>query len=539
MSNTRHSKIGSPLTQQGFCSSPEYEHGLLGNIVAMRCALLDSAEERKLLFALQYLSWQPGGLKKVASNLVREFPTGLGTESMRRFGCKPGQLYDASQVKAVRAEIPLGEERFPLRGEATSVEWACVPEGRNPLDVEEGCWRKSYPAAAFQKLCQEEAETLPGLLARLCDDPKLNLANAGPWYFPELVRTLREYMEIKASQAAAGVAETSIAKLVYDALEYCLESHEMTQVYGLARIGKTYPAKTWCAQNPGLARYVQVPPTNDDASFVRRIADAYGVSSGLSFKNTQIRERVERAAHDSGLMLVLDEAHMLLTQDYRARKRPSRITWILNEFVNYGVPVLLLTTPQFEEDKRRIKERTGWNWDQFDGRIGVPIVLPQELPQADLVAVARAHLPNGDARSIKALVGYATFSKSQLAGIEHVVKRARFEAQKAGRDNITLADIQSAIQRRMPIDSVASVAIPPGHPGRPRRSSFAVSRPVVSAPAVCGRHGPESGDASALPRQIALPQERLAPQESNRLKDGELAPVRAGEAVFDGGLTHE
>jgi len=97
-----------------------------------------------------------------------------------------------------------------------------------------------------------------------------------------------------------------------------------------------------------------------------------------------------------------------------------------------GVSVALLTTPQFEEDKARIKERTGWNWDQFDRRIGVPIHLPKELTQAELASVARVIFPEGDASAIKALVGYAFFSKSQLAGIEHIVKRARFEADRGG-----------------------------------------------------------------------------------------------------------
>jgi hypothetical protein len=44
------------------------------------------------------------------------------------------------------------------------------------------------------------------------------------------------------------------------------------------------------------------------------------------------------------------------------------------------------------------------------------------------------------------------FSKSQLAGIGHIAKRARFEAEKAGR-TVRLDDVKSAIQRRMPIDA--------------------------------------------------------------------------------------
>ena len=486
MSNTRHRKDGEPPTQRGFCSLAEYERGLLANIVALRCGLLDSPEDRDLVFALQYHSWQPGGLEKLASALLTKFPERVATASMEKFGTNPGAVYSASQVKSIRSEMPVGEDAFLLSGEISTFESFALPDmparheeilgkgmsRKQVLDVHRAASRRaaarpnSYPAQVFCKYCRDAAnEGLSDYMARLCTDGGSKFES--PWYFPTLISSLREYLAERTARQTG--AQTEIVRMIDDALDYALQSGELIPIQGVARIGKTHAVKSWCERHPGQARYVQVPPTNDDASFIRRIAEAYGVSSGLSFKNTQIRERVERTAHSTRLMLVFDEAHWLLTQDYRARKRPSRIAWIINELVNYGVPVALVSTPQFEEDKLRIKERTGWNWDQFDGRIGEPVTLPEAISKEDLASIARAHLPredferNGYEKSIEGLVGYAMFTKSQVAGIEHVVKRARFVATGHGR-KVTLDDINTAVKRRLPVD-------PEAREGKPVKTS--------------------------------------------------------------------
>src|SRR6266496_5506037 len=123
MSNTRHSKAGTPPREQGFCSSVEIDRGLLGNTVALRCSILAEAVDREFFFALQYLSWQPGGLDKVASDLIARFPDHICTPTMRKIGAKESQTYTAEQTKAVRSEIVNGDALFPLQGEVTGKLW--------------------------------------------------------------------------------------------------------------------------------------------------------------------------------------------------------------------------------------------------------------------------------------------------------------------------------------------------------------------------------------------------------------------------------
>jgi hypothetical protein len=480
MSSTRKRANGESPAQQGYSSSAQHERGLLANLVALRCDAVDSAADRELLFTLQHVSHQPGGLAKFAETLIAAYPEQIATTAMQRFGFKPGQLYRAEQVREVRAEIPGGADRYLLKGELREFDPVRIePDMMEVEDLDTGRTRlecnprvlsakaeaqkhpATYEAAEFVRICQETArEHLAARLERVCLDPAAAIESR--WYFPNLTATLRQHFQKGAEAVRARLAETAITRQVFEALDYSLAGDGITLIEGLARTGKTFAIKAWCDQRPGLARYVQVPPTNDDISFFRRIAEAFGVSSGLSMKGIQLRERVERTARAAKLTIVFDEGHYLLSQDYRCRKRPSRIAWVMNELINYGVPVAICTTPQFIADKARVQERTGWAWEQFDGRIGHLAALDQILSLDDLKAVARIHLPEASADAILGAAMYAQKSTSYVAGIEHVAKRARYCAQRAGRMKVSTEDVVEAIKARLPLDlnSRASAAKP-------------------------------------------------------------------------------
>src|SRR5215469_5351648 len=64
------------IAQETFMSSPEYvvRRGILANAVAAKAQLYRSASHRSLLFFLQGLSMQEGGLGAVAEDLFDMFP---------------------------------------------------------------------------------------------------------------------------------------------------------------------------------------------------------------------------------------------------------------------------------------------------------------------------------------------------------------------------------------------------------------------------------------------------------------------------------
>jgi hypothetical protein len=212
--------------------------------------------------------------------------------------------------------------------------------------------------------------------------------------------------------------------------------------------------------------------------FFRKIAEAIGSASALSFKGVQLRERVEIALQTSKLMLVLDEAHYLWPQNNRRESMPGRINWVMTALVNYGVPVALVTTPQFIRDQKLVERKTGWTSEQFIGRIGHYQRLPDALSEVDLRAVARRCLPEGDEAAIEVLALYAQASAKYLSAIDTAVKRARFLASKDGRTKVAFGDIKCAIQDNViPSDAALKKALQPQASAKQRM----VTCPVPSA----------------------------------------------------------
>jgi hypothetical protein len=466
MSNTRRTTDAGKFRQERFASSQEFDRGLMANLVAKRAALLDSSDERELIWFLQYLSHQPGGIKKFAVDLLVQFPERVATPSMQKLGFKPGRIYSTDEVKTVREEVSGGQ--YPLKGESDY--------GRDPFemlvfneDYYERCkhdeakarlYSAEYPASDFTNLCQQAAAgKLEKYLSELCVAPAMPVADGSPWYFPNLFSTLRQ-VQAEWNIEKKPLAVTTIGHLVCDALEYAREEKILVLIDGLARTGKTFSARAWCDQNPGFARYVQVPSTNDDFSFFRAIAMSLGVSVNLKSKAQELRSRIEDTLQCGHLMLVLDEAHYLWPQSNYRDTTPGRVNWLMTALVNHGVPVGLVTTPQFFRSQKQIEAKTCWTSEQFTGRIGYYEKLPDILTEKDFEAVAKALIPSGDARSIEALVLYANISAKNLAAIKAVIDRASFVARKQGRDSVALGDIQRAIKGSViPSDTAFSAAM--------------------------------------------------------------------------------
>jgi AAA domain len=393
MSNTRRAVDGAPLSQEKYCSSTRHERGLTANLVAMRCHVLDDPEDRELVWFLQRLSHDIG-LQKVADELTRRFPERIGAPVSR----------------------PQGKQL------------------RQHLEAEKD---ESDP--------QKAITALPEWIVAICLNPDYALSDCQPWFFPSLVKSLRDYMTIWIAERQKGGVVTEVGRRLSDTLDMSLRFGCLTMCEGRPRTGKSFAAKQWCDAHPGLARLVQVPSSNDDISFFRAIADGIGCSSALSLKGVQLRERVEDALQKSKLALILDESHYLWPQNDR-RKLPVRINWLMTALVNKRVPVGLVTTPQFSKDQSIIEKMTGWTSEQFIGRIAHYEPLPDTLSDSELKQIAEHLLPEGDERSIRALVECAKASHKYLSAIESTVLRARFLAGKEGREECLFRDVCSAVR---------------------------------------------------------------------------------------------
>ena len=195
-------------------------------------------------------------------------------------------------------------------------------------------------------------------------------------------------------------------------------------------------------------------------SFFRAIAKTLGVSINLNSKAQELRQRIEETLQGGDLVFVIDEAHYLWPNMIDARTLPARINWILTALVNKGVPVALVTTPQFLRNQKEFETRTRWTSEQLTGRIGHYEPLPTALTPADLHKVAVALLPDASEQAIEALAVYAQASAKYLAGIRHAVDRAGFIARKDGREKIQFADVKRALKEAViPSDTAFANAV--------------------------------------------------------------------------------
>jgi DNA transposition AAA+ family ATPase len=493
MSGTRHAEPGSDFRPERYASSPNLERGFNAVLVKLRCETLSNEKDIELAWFLQYLSTLPGGMTKVAQDILDASGERLGTPEMHQIGIEPKGIYNANHVQAVRHHFSIfSHNEFLLRNEKklelsifidsdlsdspgdgfaqiTAEIRKKNSERERKRATESNSYPTSYPVAKFLDVCRDIFfDEVPNRLTKFCLDPgfsieQLNIIDSSyqkRTVFRDLHGALIEYMERWERNRLANIVVTAVGKKVLDALDYAEAEKSLVLVEGPYGTGKTFITKAWCEARPGKRRYIQAPSSNDNLDFFRTVAEPIGVSHALSLKAQQMRARINGVLQAGHLTVVIDEAHYLFPQASARVAMPGKINWILTALTNYEVPVALVATPQFTAAQATVEKNTHWASGQFIGRISRYVKLPDSLDETDLAAIARFHLPNGDAKSIEALVVYAQASKKRIRGIEHGIKAARHVARSAGREQITLDDIKRAMRESvMPSDTALDQAL--------------------------------------------------------------------------------
>jgi hypothetical protein len=490
MSTTRHAAEGSPLRQERFASSPQLHRGLMANLVAKRCAILEKPGSRELIWEIQHRSHQPGGAKQLASDIIAGYPESVGNWVMHKPGLSPDKPLPLATVKDIWPSEPAESARAR----------SSLGIGHGRIESEWGRHPFRFTLPAFQELCLGTAELhLDQDIQRLCLDPELDIdedpAISDPWYFDDLVKCLRGHFASRTSILRKSTVVTSIGRKVEELLHYAMEARCLTLAEGEPRTGKTFAARRWCEQHPGRARFVEVPPGNDDFGFYRALSRGLGVSINLNSKANELRDRVEEVLLSGDILLCLDEAHRAWPQTNLHRGWPARINWIM-AMANQGVPIAMIATNQFLKAQRIIEDKTGWNGSQLTGRIGLYDRLPDRLSDSDLLKVASALLPEADETCMKHLVTYARVSSRYLAAVEYVSKRARYLAGQDSRSQVTTEDIRAAMA-----DGVI-----------PSDRAFCAAMQAASGPNRRGRLRPIADLSPVVGDDLAAPPRGLRPE---------------------------
>ena len=437
MSNTRHqSPEERQFRQDAFASSPEYERGVLGNLVASRCQKLSDPEEIAMLWWLQQISWRDGGLERFAAEFFEANHASIGTRSMFQYGMKEGQIYTRAQVRKVRAEMDDREARhFPLRGEIDDDDAALDlfasddPARQIEARARAANYPTSYPATAFVEACERHLEDmrLEEILKRALVDPQSESLRKGLWNFPGLWDALCAWRQREINLIRERIVETSVTRQVYEELDFARETRSFVLIEGREGIGKSEAARAWCTQHPGQAVYVSLESGNDEVTLFRSIGRKIGTACSLGRKATEIKARIEEALQPGHLMLVIDEGHFIFPQTERAeRSAPKRIDWLRTALIDFGVPIALISTPQrFARSCERFR-KAGWNSNQIQRRVARTALLPRELTKKDMVAIAKHYFPLAPAQDALLIAGAAALTIGFLGTIANLRKRVNF-----------------------------------------------------------------------------------------------------------------
>ncbi|WP_269538103.1 ATP-binding protein [Cerasicoccus fimbriatus] len=363
------------------------------------------------------------------------------------------------------------------------------------------------------------ASHLPNVLHKLCISGRAALArrvyqsapSALDW-FPDLLNCLHDHRRHYRPSSISEIAQTSILQKVWNAMDEAQATGGLTIVHGNSRIGKTTAAKSWVNLNLDKARYLTLEAGSGDAQFYREIALALGCQIGQTTSLARTKQAIADTLRSGDVMLIIDEAHLLMGSGRKANL--ARIEWLRTALLNRDVPVVLLSTPQFNQRLNQGGAESGFNIDQFKGRLNNFVKLPESPKVEDYHAVAESLAPNATPEFKKALAAYGKISTFYFQGIRRAVGEAKRLAAKTGVQWET--KIGEAISRSMGVDNVCAQEFPEAKTKRttkkptPREQSDFKPTAKPLKPALSTREKFNDSPANFAPDRVASP--KLDPQ---------------------------
>jgi len=489
---TRHRPEGSPRAQEAYASSREFAAGILGNLARKNIGGVMDAEVRGILWWLQGKSWGDGGLKAFAQAMIASCPAQEATR------------------------LP---QKLTPRGEwETHDTWIRSLDGGSSKPNPYGEGPTEEP----------DAERIEGLLREFCTNPAALRANGRTSWWERFVPILQRMRVAEIDKARKCIAETTLAKRVWESLEQVLASRVNALLCGPPLIGKGTAATAWCRSVGGVARLVETPVGNDVGSLVKAVARSLGTASATSFKTPQVEERVMSTLLGSDLVLVFNHAERLWPAGDIRQSHPVRIEWLLALMDDpRGIPVALVADRKWVEPMAHFRGSAEYIVRRFEGLLSVIEPLPDSLTEEDLAKIVEVHCPSASKAACKALVQFAGYSARGLAGMMSAIHLAAEIAAKNGRSTPTGQDFEAALRTsaraeaglaRLHEDEVTRSA------SKPRRSSLVRQSAPVPSPSDAGvalmRSRQADDSLPKEPAQRAITTELNTPHGGSRLDLG-------------------
>ncbi len=465
--------------------------------VCLRLPMLATPEARSLVWFLQSLSFEPGGLGRVAREVVNMFPERLQigtaadpkerTRLLRRIagdnvGFIDPRLRDSSDFDL--SERPW-TEAVPAGPTAPTEAELCEHANRAALERLPEMLR-GFVSSRSLYLPGGEQFALRAAREEMSENDLVWVTELGAPWFRDLPGALLAYQRRHAEAVLERFHATNIGRAVWRELDRGLACRGGSVILGESGLGKTEAAKAWVDAHRGEARLARVPDSRDKLAFFRAIASALGVGATYSQHTHLLRERVTDVLRKAGLLLVLDEAHFLLPEPGRGA-RAELVNW-LRELHDAGVALCLIATPQLGRDFAELERRAGWNLLQFRRRFSRWVDLDTETRAEDLAALAARLLPGAGSKGVKLAVSYALLHRD-VSGLGDLVKAARYHAGLAGRAEATAEDVRDAhadcLASDRAMDAALSGAGRAARPPRnPRPATISLTQSAEASPGI-------------------------------------------------------
>lgn len=423
--------------------------------------------EPRLVEALHFLQWisipenYAGGLARFSQDLVARFADEVGPEVLLE--ARGAKLSDA-QIETILSEFPC-EVRDTLIPDRSDQLIAEVVDNWGP---EEKAMERRQAAAERRKLtfsvlhgeCLKQArENLANFLWAVCSVPEQSFySETGPlaflsshqiWYFSRVWKCLFTWMDEHAASVRCNFAETTITTEIFRWLELASESGKGVMFIGHSRFGKSVAIRSYARMFPGKARIVECPSNSAESDLLREVAR----SLGIRFSNATTPLHEQRAAIDKVLrqgkfLLIFDEAQFLFPPSGKRIAVPPRLNYVRRSIMDIGIPTAFICTQQnWKHVQKSFLKASAYSIEQFEGRLlRSPVHLAAELSEAEMIEVARIHLPELDDDYLTVIVlKIRSFNTGDhLSSIDNIAIIARKYAGAAGRSVPTLNDVEQA-----------------------------------------------------------------------------------------------
>lgn len=424
----------------------------------------------RVLWFLQYVSWPrnyPGGLSRFAVDLIDSSHHHLGPRSL--VDCN-AERFDLKQAAQVLREMPEFRREELLGYNAELFQEAFLREKHRENHKE---WTPQFlgivTPRAVREMCvtaaNEGREILADYFRRLCEVPCTGFrpikstytgtdspTEGPPWYFARVAEAILEFIERRRARLRARIASTEVTELVTRWIEKSRNTKRAVMISGNSRFGKTEAVKLHAGMHPDSCRLVATPASNALGDLVREVAISLGMEVSGPHAGRDLRERVDYVLRFSHLQLCFDESQLLLPASFSRNTAPARLNWVRRSVMDQGVAAVFVCTPQsYLPAKRRFVKATGFAMEQFDERILKTVQLPEELSEADLLAVARIHFVALSEEYLHFVVSKALATeRNYVSDIEKIATLAKDDAREHGRTMPILADIKAAIADVLP-----------------------------------------------------------------------------------------